>query len=291
MRRRTLNSRWVWIALLGASAALMGLSETQGIALQGRFLSAMSPILSWFRQVAGDLQPSRAFVPSFMKENTGTPPTERHAVRNAQLRRLESEVARLKDKVNALRGRRRASTDPHGRRLKGTDARIIRRRTFWREPLFGLDRGRAAGVRRHAGVLNQGAVCGRVISVAGRASCMAWLTHPDMRIAARLLNQRITGVLAGQGHQKGLCILRVVARELDVRPGEEVVTSGMDGSFPAGCLIGRVVSARRTDEMGWELDIRPANAPGAIESLLIVSGPQPAVPWPGETNSRRAAVD
>lgn len=291
MRRGTLNSRWIWIALLGASAALMGLSEAQGLALQGRFLSAMSPMLNWFKEVTGELHPSRVSVPTFLNDDVGSPSAEEDAARNAQIQRLQSEVAELRNEIQSLRAGRRASVDLDGLRSKGIDAQMIRRRMFWHEPLFGLDRGQADGVRRHAGVLNQGAVCGRIISSAGRASCMAWLTHPDMRIAARLLNQRITGVLAGQGNKKGLCLLRVVARDLEVKPGEVVVTSGMDGSFPTGCLIGQVVSVRRIDEMAWELDVRPACTPEVIESLVIVTGQRHSVPWPGERGGRRVAVE
>jgi cell shape-determining protein MreC len=126
---------------------------------------------------------------------------------------------------------------------------------------------------------------GRIISIGPRASTMALLTHRGLSIAARLSDCRAEGVLhgkvaTGDDNAERLCTLAIVGRELNAKPGENVMTSGFDGTFPAGLWLGVVTAAKKTNDMQWEVLVRPACDENAIECVQIITVAPPEVPWP-----------
>ncbi len=166
----------------------------------------------------------------------------------------------------------------------GIDADVIARRVMWQEPMLGIDKGSAEGVRGDAGVMHRGAVVGRIVATGPHFSSMALLTDPSMRIGARLVDCRVEGILQGQkagaeGTER-YCRLKIVAKELKAVVGEQVVTSGLDTTFPAGLWLGAVVKINRTGDFQWELIVRPACDENRIESVHVLTGETPEVPWP-----------
>jgi len=56
-----------------------------------------------------------------------------------------------------------------------------------------------------------------------------------------------------------------------VYPGDEAVTSGLNGTFPPGLLLGRVASVRASADVGYRsADIVPALDLGSVESVLVM---------------------
>jgi rod shape-determining protein MreC len=51
---------------------------------------------------------------------------------------------------------------------------------------------------------------------------------------------RVSGVLSGDG--EGKCVLKFVLATLEISEGEEVLTSGKDGIFPSGILVGKIAA-------------------------------------------------
>jgi rod shape-determining protein MreC len=144
-------------------------------------------------------------------------------------------------------------------------------------------------VRLHAGVLHRGAVVGRIVAVGPHAASMALLTHRGLCLAARLVNCRVEGMLQGAKDEGGerLCRMAVVSRDLPVKVGEQVVTSGLDGTFPAGLWLGVVTAIKKAGDVQWELSVRPACNANAIESVQVLTTLQPEVSWPAMPAPRR----
>jgi hypothetical protein len=233
-------------------------------------------------------------------DNRGAdPPAEDPAVGDA----LRAELVRLRNE-NALLRNALPSPPPlieaekDGRRLPcslpaGLGAEVIARKIMWQEPVLALDRGEADGIKLHAGVLCRGAVAGRIISVAPHVCCMALLTHRGMSIAARLVTSRVEGVLQGSAAAdrqdacptggERLCHMAVVGREVYVKPGELVVTSGYDGVFPPGLWLGVAVSAKKSSDVQWEIGVRPACNENAVECVHVLTCATPEAPWPEGT--------
>jgi len=302
MRRDYVRSHILFPGLTLLALLLFLVPEAHVESTRARALSALSPLLRLFGAAGRSARPQAALIavpvaalPALKPE----PTTENHAAEDA----LRAEVVRLLNENALLRNALPAPTplvqaQKDGRRHPlalppGLGADVIARRVLWQEPVLALDRGEADGIKLHAGVLHRGAVVGRIISVAPQVSCMALLTHRGISVAARLAASRIEGVLQGgplpAAGEEGerLCRMAVVGRDIIVKPGEAVVTSGYDGSFPPGLWLGVVVGTKKKGDVQWELSVRPACNENAVECVYILTAAMPEVPWPVMPQSKK----
>ena len=72
------------------------------------------------------------------------------------------------------------------------------------------------------------------------------LTDPGSRIAVFSQNSRALGILAGQGTGRRLEV-NFVQRDANVKQGEVLITSGLDGKYPKGIPVARVLSVAPSD--------------------------------------------
>ena len=61
----------------------------------------------------------------------------------------------------------------------------------------------------------------------------------------------------------------------DVKPGDLVVTSGIDGIYPKGFVIGTVDAVERGFGTYHEITVRPAVEFSRLEEVLVVLTPPP----------------
>jgi rod shape-determining protein MreC len=95
------------------------------------------------------------------------------------------------------------------------------------------------------------------------------LTDRNIGAAVRLANCRADGITTWSGGSR-LMIQGIVSSE-SVKLGEEVLTSGLDGVFPAGIPVGQVVRTQRAEEnLFLEIEIEPAVNFSAIEEVFVV---------------------
>jgi rod shape-determining protein MreC len=80
---------------------------------------------------------------------------------------------------------------------------------------------------------------------------------------------RETGILVGD--REGLCRLQYVANHADVAEGDLVLTSGLDGIYPKGLVVGTVVRVNRA-AAGYfqEVQVAPTADLRRLEELLII---------------------
>ncbi len=70
----------------------------------------------------------------------------------------------------------------------------------------------------------------------------------------------------------------LVSNLADVKPGDIVVTSGVDGIYPKGFRIGQVESSERGAQLYRTIMVRPAVDFSSIEEVLVVLVPaRPAI--------------
>lgn len=301
MRRNPARPHILYLALVLVALLLFLIPEAQVDGMRARALSALSPVLRLAGAAGKTAQPQ----PALITVAPAAPPKPPPPIENCSAERdqLLAERLRMLNEIERLRNALPAPSplsakDGHTAALKlpaGLGADVIARQVLWQEPILALDRGEADGVRLHAGVLNRGAVVGRIVSVGQHASCMALLTHRGMSIAARLADSRVEGVLQGgalstasagadadkkDGEGERLCRMAVVGREANAKVGEVVVTSGYDGAFPPGLWLGVVKSVKKKSDVQWEILVQPACNENAVELVHILTVPLPEVPWP-----------
>jgi rod shape-determining protein MreC len=68
-----------------------------------------------------------------------------------------------------------------------------------------------------------------------------------------------------------------VSATADIIVGDVVVTSGIDGIYPKGFVIGQIESIERVGGGFGAIVIKPSVAFASLESLLVVLAPDPPV--------------
>lgn len=142
-----------------------------------------------------------------------------------------------------------------------------------------IDRGSTDGVQPDMAVIAPGGVVGRVIGpVATHASRVQLLIDRNAAAGALIERTRAGGMVVGAEANPPLR-LDLVSNLADVKPGDLVVASGVDGIFPKGYLIGRVERADRGAGLYWRIDVRPGVDFSSLEQVLVVLlPPRPATP-------------
>lgn len=137
-----------------------------------------------------------------------------------------------------------------------------------------IDKGTSQGLRTDMAVLSPKGVVGRVVSAGPRASRVQLLVDRNAAAGALIERSRAQGVVVGAGED--LLRLEYVSETSDVQKGDSVVTSGIDGIYPKGFVIGQVDSVEKTGVAFRTIGIRPAVDFSALEDVLVVLTPVPA---------------
>jgi rod shape-determining protein MreC len=108
-----------------------------------------------------------------------------------------------------------------------------------------LDRGSRSGVAVGLPVIDNAGVVGQVTRVFPFTSEVTLLTDKEQAIPVQVLRSGVRSVAYGRG-QSGLLDLRFVAPNADIVVGDVLITSGMDGVYPAGLAVAKVVKVENS---------------------------------------------
>jgi rod shape-determining protein MreC len=118
---------------------------------------------------------------------------------------------------------------------------------WWRT--VQIDLGSRDGLRMNLPVLTTEGLVGRISSVSLTRSQVTLLGDPNCKVSARVENEtRDTGVIgASEPLETELVELGYLSRNANLKPAQNVVTSGEGGIFPKGIPIGRIVDVQPVD--------------------------------------------
>lgn len=136
-----------------------------------------------------------------------------------------------------------------------------------------IDKGEADGFGRDMAVISATGVVGRVILASPRASKVQLLIDRNAAAGALIERSRAQGVVIGDGG--GLLRMQYVPGTADVLVGDTVTTSGIDGIYPKGFVIGTVDSVERGPGTFHSIAVRPDVDFSRIEEVLVVLTPSP----------------
>lgn len=132
-----------------------------------------------------------------------------------------------------------------------------------------IDKGAEDGIKRLQAVIALQGVVGYVYEVHPKTSQVLLLTDRTAAIDALVQRSRARGIVKGRHRTSGRLIY--LERSDQVKIGDLVVTSGLDGLFPKGFPIGRVTLVRKTDlGVGQEAHIAPFVQQSALEEVFVV---------------------
>jgi rod shape-determining protein MreC len=134
-----------------------------------------------------------------------------------------------------------------------------------------IDKGSSEGLLTDMAVISPAGVVGRVILPSRRAAKVQLLIDRNAAAGALIERTRVQGVVMGVGD--GTLRLQYVPGTADVKTGDLVVTSGIDGIYPKGFVIGTIDHAERGVGEYHEIGVRPAVDFARLEEVLIVKTP------------------
>lgn len=208
----------------------------------------------------------------------------RDALRDAELRLLEQraaveETARLREALD-LQARLPIAT---------VVADVVARDASPWFRSISIDKGSLHGIAPGATVLTAAGVLGRVVTVSDRLSQVQLLMDRDSGVAVLTERSRVDGVAAGRGVEgagENVLLMKYVPALADVREGDIVVTSGLDGLFQKGLVIGSVRSIAPPTGLFKDIYLQASAAPALAEQVFVTV---PGYLTPARATPRRSA--
>ena len=191
---------------------------------------------------------------------------------HARLRLLEAErhrAAEIELQNRRFRELLRFRTELPG---EVVTARVIGQDSSGWFQTFTLDRGERDGVKAGMPVVCADGVVGRIAQSSPHASRVLLLSDHNSGVDALVQRTRARGIV--EGALNGICSMKYIKRTDDIAVGDVIITSGLDGIFPKGILIGRAIAVA---QKGYGLfrvaDVVPAVDFQKLEEVMVITSP------------------
>lgn len=137
-----------------------------------------------------------------------------------------------------------------------------------------LGQGSASGLRPGMAVLSNQGVVGRIIETSPHASRVLLIDDHNSALDGFDQRSRARGIVAGMVDDG--VIMKYVDRSQDIKGHDTIVTSGLDGIFPRGLLVGTVSGVHREGPgLFLAVQLAPAVSFRELEQVLVVRQQRP----------------
>ncbi|NIK08377.1 rod shape-determining protein MreC [Xanthomonas arboricola] len=193
-------------------------------------------------------------------------------VANARLTRLQTAAldnAQLRELLNVAE---RRGLDVQLAPILDIDLDPTRQRLL-------LDAGSRDGVLMGQAVIDAGGLMGQVIEVTPLHSTVLLLTDPDHAVPVSVARNGVRLIVYGRGDRLEL---RDIPLSAGVQVGDEIVTSGLGGRFPAGFPVGKVSELHPDDTHAFLVgELTPAAKLDRGRDVLLLRAGKPLRVVPG----------
>lgn len=144
----------------------------------------------------------------------------------------------------------------------------------WFAQRITLDQGGGAGLRRGLPVVDATGLVGQVSRVYPGSSEVTLVSSPGQLTPVLVERTGQRGLAAGNG--RGQMELRYMPAQTDIRPGDRLLTSGIDRLYPAGIPVAHVSRVSRSQSSPYlRVDCRPlAGLDRSRAVLVLIADPQ-----------------
>ncbi len=134
-----------------------------------------------------------------------------------------------------------------------------------------VDKGDVAGVQLGEAVIDEIGVVGQVTRVFPYMSEVTLVTDKDHAVPVKVERSGLRSVMYGAGTAR-LPELRFMAPNAEIQQGDKLVTSGIDGTYPAGLAVALVASVEReTGQVFARVTCKPLAGVERDGQVLILS--------------------
>lgn len=135
-----------------------------------------------------------------------------------------------------------------------------------------INRGARDGVKLQMPVIMPGdVVLGKIVNVHETTADVMLIADSENKVSAKTVSEKASGVLGGA--RGGALLLDLIEKSAELAVDELVVTSGLDGVYPRGLIIGTVIKVI-TEEEGifQQAHLRPAYAAALPATVFVITG-------------------
>ena len=145
-----------------------------------------------------------------------------------------------------------------------------------------INKGLEAGVKAGNSVIDERGVVGQVTRAYPMMGEVTLLTERDYAVPVKFERNGIRSLLFGNGTGRAP-ELRFTAPSADVKVGDRLVTSGIDGTYPAGLAVAEVIDIDRdTGQMFARIACKPLAGVDRSQFLLVLGREAALPPRPEE---------
>lgn len=183
---------------------------------------------------------------------------DRAVQRNHDLLEVELSNQRLRDLLNFR---------------KNIPGRFIAAEVVSRDPSAWfqtviIDKGRGEGITKGLPVVVSKGIVGQITDVSAHRSKVLLVIDRNSAVDALVQRTRARGIIEGKSTRQ--CVLKYVLRKDDVKVGDVVISSGLDGVYPKGLQIGHVSSVvKRSSGIFQEVMVTPTVDFEKLEEVLV----------------------
>lgn len=133
-----------------------------------------------------------------------------------------------------------------------------------------LNRGANDGVVLGQAVIDGTGVLGEIIEVYSRSSRAILLSDAGYGIPVQNTRSGLIGIVAGNGLTQPL-ILQHVPNTIEIEVGDQLVTSGLEGRYPAGYAVGTIsMVSQAPGEPFAHIEVKPSADYRLVRHVLLV---------------------
>ena len=171
--------------------------------------------------------------------------------------------------------------------VKSTPAEILYAgRDPYSHKIF-INLGERQGVKPGSPVADESGVVGQVTRVHPLVSEVTLITDQDHVVPVQVVRNGLRAIAFGGG-ASGMLELRFTAGNAEIQNGDRLVTSGIDGIYPAGLPVATVVRIERDAEHSFARVVcRPAAGVDRGRFVLVLSDETARPPRPEEAQSSK----
>mgnify|MGYP001772914482 CR=1 FL=1 len=135
-----------------------------------------------------------------------------------------------------------------------------------RSQVIIIDRGKEDGISEGMPVATYEGIVGRVFLVGAKSSEVILITDEISAVDAYIHRTRARGIVKGTGNG---CVMEYIEKKADVSVGDKVISSGKDGFFPRGVVIGTVVGVESSGGF-IRARVSPDMDLNSLEEVLVI---------------------
>jgi rod shape-determining protein MreC len=133
-----------------------------------------------------------------------------------------------------------------------------------------IDKGGESGIKPGEAVIDEAGVVGQVTRVFPHMAEVTLVTDKDHAVPVKVERNGVRSVLYGAGAGRSP-ELRFMPPSADLQPGDRLLTSGLDGTYPAGLAVARVATVDRdTGQIFARITCAPMAGVDRSEHLLVI---------------------